>query len=117
MIMQWLDFKIDTQALLDYVDSITDKHDGIVCQETYFEIIEKTDFTTEEQDLINSYIESLTETGESQKLNAFDLLKSKILEIKETLVYKDLSELTTIEKKILMGLDLTEQEIEQILSN
>lgn len=69
MILEWFKFKIDLASLNDFLKQNIPNADGIVASPKCFEIMEKSPLTSDEQELINNYLNSLTAEGEQEKLN------------------------------------------------
>lgn len=110
MILNWKEFKIDLKSFYDFISNNIPNSDGIVANEDNFVIAEKVPFTSDDITLIMDYYNSLTESGESDKL----LYPNKVLnaynKCKISIISKNFDELTSIERKILVNSPLTESE-------
>lgn len=115
MTMQWKTFKLDLQTFNQFLIDNVPKADGIVAYEEHFEIIESELFDQSDIDLINTYYESLTQSGEELKLTRDVRLAEAAELVKQLLLTKDLSTITTIERKILLRVPLTVDEENTLL--
>lgn len=112
MILQWKPFKIHLKSLRDYISECCPNTDGIVANEDwdYFEIVEKVDLSPEEINKIQTYYDSLTESGELEKLNYPQILSDAIINCKNFLLEKSYDSMTVAEKKLLLGIKLTKDD-------
>lgn len=116
MFLQWKDFYIDLASFYDFLQKNVSKADGIVADSNGFTIVEKEVFSVLERDTIMEYYSGLNEQGELNKVQGRKDIEAAIRNKKEDLVDKDLSSLTRLEKKLLLNLPLTDQDILEILN-
>lgn len=114
MIFNWKPFKIHLESLYEVVKTIPSA-DGISCDDVTFIIVEKTPFTEDEKNIINSYLDSLTEEGELKKIQFKSVLNDKIIQVKLSMVSKNYDELSSIERKLLLGIQLSNEDIASLI--
>lgn len=116
MILQWKSFKIDLASMSEYLANNISHYDGIIANNEHFEIITLQELSELEIDKIMIYYNSLNEQDEQAKLNIPISRESALLKCKNAMIHKDYDDLSLIEKKILLKIDLTEEEIQTIVN-
>ena len=116
MILNWKPFKIDLKTFYQFLQDNVPNSDGIVAYDSHLDIIESSPLTESEVNLIHSYYDSLTEVSESSKINRLPNAHSKLVSLKLDMISKSYDELSTLERKILLGVELTESDIDELLS-
>lgn len=110
MICQWLSFTIYLPDLQEWLSENIPESDGIVSNEDSFEIIEREPFSPEQINWVQEHINSLTPITEIDKINEVDQLKLSLLNCRMALAYKSFETLEVFERKIILGIELTEEE-------
>lgn len=108
MILPLKSFEIDINSFNSLVKSIPGT-DGIVVDEN-ITIVEVTQLSEENKQIIMDYYNNLNELDESFKINYPKLLSEKITEIKLNMVNKTYDQMNTIERKIFLNVSLTKEE-------
>lgn len=113
--MEWKTYKIDLRSFNQFLQTNVPKADGIVAYEDHFVIIESEPFDQTDIDAITNYYNSLTESGEDLKLTRDVRLIQAAEVIRQDLLTIDLTNLSVIERKIMMNMTLTLDEENTLL--
>lgn len=116
MILPWKSFKIDLKSFYQFLSTNIPNSDGIIANDSHMEIVEKSTFTQSDIDMIMQYYSSLTEEVESAKINRTTTAQTKVAILKLGMVSKTYDQLTLLERKVLLGLELTESDIDELIS-
>lgn len=116
MVFNWKEFKIDLKSFYEYLQQHVPNACGIVAFNSHFEIPSYTSFTQQEMDLINSYYDNLNKHSEDQKSQKPFFIHQALVDLKKGMLLKKFDELNTIEKKILLNIELSQEEIESLLT-
>lgn len=111
----WKEFRIDLNALYNHLEQNLENFDGIFAQNEHFDIIKKEEFTLSDLDMINNYLNSLTEEGEATKLNRPALALKALEKCKTEMLTKSYSQLSILERKIILNLELSESDIDVLI--
>lgn len=114
MICNWKSFQIDLPSFLRWLNQNIPSADGICAESSNFNIIETTPFTSEEIDMINNYINLLTEEGEDIKRARPSILQTKFEAIRTAAIPKRWVDMSILERKIIAQVPLSESEMEEI---
>ncbi len=105
------DFKLDLNKLNEFLKANIPEADGINASEEGFEFVNYDLFTEEDILMIEGYIPSLSrETEVDPKL----FIDATIKQIKENMILKDYSDLTILERKLFMNMELNSEDLEEI---
>lgn len=116
MRLNWLSFQIHIPDLSAFISANIPQADGILADESGFEIIEVSPFQQEQIDLVNNYLASLTESAENAKIERAENLAIKIKELVEQNISVAWHKKSNIEKKLLLGQPLTTQEEDNLIA-
>lgn len=115
MQLAWKEFKIDLKSFQNMLSESCPNSDGIVACEEFFEVIEKQPLTQSETLSILSYYDGLEEVNERNKL-AFPLkAKNALLNCRQALLTKSYDDMSVIERKIILNMELTQVESEELV--
>ena len=115
MRLPWKSFQIDLSSFSKYLIDNIPAADGIVADETGLTIIEKEPFDSSIIQLINNHYNLLNEQDEFIKINRPVLLKNSIAQCKSLIVNKSYDDLSVIEKKLLIGVDLSSEDENELI--
>lgn len=81
MLLEWKDFQIDLNSFNNMLKANVPHADGIVTNDTGFEIVESAPFTEDAVNTVQAYYDSLTYSGELIKMmpTEQEILKNKIM--------------------------------------
>lgn len=95
MNLEWKSFRVHLPSFCEFLLTNISGVDGIVANSEFCIIIELSPFTQEDEAIINSYYDSLTEEGEAAKFKPelnLDVFISKDIQLR--LILKGIQELT-----------------------
>lgn len=116
MHLSWLAFRIDLCKMNQFLRAQVPNADGITADEEGFDVVEATPLTEESVAAINNYLDSLTEEEEAASLARPQAILSAIAATKNGMVLKLYHDLTVVEKKILLGIELTKSDEDSLLN-
>ena len=107
MRLEWKSYNVDLELFNEWLRDNQPKTDGLVATEEELTVIEIESLNESEKTTIESYYNQLPEyvKGYTQ-----EELQEAILNKKQEILNKDITTLTQVEKKILLNIELTEQE-------
>ena len=107
MILEWKQYSIHLGEFNDFLKENCPNADGIIANPDNFEIIEKNPLTQYEIDLINSYYDSLSQSGEQYKFDFENNFLTALNSYREDAIFNNL---TNLQKKAVFRLQLTKAE-------
>ena len=118
MQFNWKSFRIHLPSFKKFLDENVQEADGILATVQGFSILSKPNQIIQEQsnNIIINYYNNLEETLETKRFNRDIKFPSALVSKKESMVDKDWSEMTTVERRIVLGLTLEESEIDDIIT-
>lgn len=113
----WKPFKIDLQSMYLTIQLHIEDFDGISANEEGLEIFKLTEVTEYDEAVVDTYLRGITEEGEALKIDRPIRVEHAINSCKIKMLTKTYDQMEDYEKKLILGLPLTELEIDQILAN
>lgn len=110
MLLEWKTFDVDLPGMDNLLRGSLAVYDGMVCTEANLEIIFTEEPSEEVTNTVMQYWNGLSEPSESAKINRPGLLRDAIDSLRAGMVSKRYDDLSSIEKKILLGIGLSESE-------
>lgn len=110
----WLSFRIYLPSLYAWLSTNLDNCDGIFAEEDGFTLFIPDEESSRQQ--IQTHLDSLNETNETAKFNYPALALAALTTYKYSLISKTYSALSPMDRKLLLGLSLTEVEIAAIVA-
>jgi len=107
MILQWKEYVINLSLFDEWLRENQPKTDGLVATKDELTVVEIEALTPEEVQQIQAYYDQLDEHVTTYTENE---LRLAVTEKKQEILIKDITTLTQVEKKILLNMELTEQE-------
>lgn len=113
MLLEWKQFRIDLESFHNLVKTIPNT-DGIVANEQRFEIVETSPLDETSVNTIINYYNALTEEGELEKIQFRENIPNVLLNCKNALLSKNYDDMSELERKVLLNLTLTNNELEEL---
>lgn len=114
MVLSWKSFNVYLPDFKAWLDANLPKADGLVCTSSSCIIVETSSLTPSEIAAVQAYFDSLTEEGEAAKFNRPAILQAKYSAMKEACISKSWDEMTTLERKIIARVELSDAEKDEV---
>lgn len=114
---EWRQFKIDLPSLYKFAEANIDQFDGIIAQYDFFEIVKKEEILESEIEIINGYMADLEESAELEKINRPKLILESFERCKLAMVEKTYDQMSVLERKILLNVELSEEDIQSLIES